>query len=42
MTKLDLMTIEAEDILASRVFKEGKLDSDNDRVGAVDHPHIEN
>ena len=37
MTKLDLMTIEAEDILASRVFKEGKLDSDDDRVGAVEH-----
>ena len=27
LTKLDLMTIEAEDILASRIFKEGKLDS---------------
>lgn len=27
LTKHDLMTIEAEDILASRIFKEGKLDS---------------
>jgi len=26
LTKLDLMTLEAEDILASRVFSEGKLD----------------
>ena len=26
LTKLDLMTIEAEDIRASRVFKENKLD----------------
>jgi len=26
--KVDLMTIEAEDVLASRVFQEGKLDSD--------------
>lgn len=42
MTKLDLMTIEAEDILASRVFKEGKLDSDDDRVGAVEHPQTQN
>ncbi len=30
VTKIDLMTIEAEDILASRVFKEGKLDLDGD------------
>lgn len=30
VTKIDLMTIEAEDILASRVFKEGKLDMDGD------------
>ena len=29
LTKHDLMTIEAEDILASRIFKEGKLDSVN-------------
>ena len=28
LNKVDLMTIEAEDILASRVFQEGKLDSD--------------
>ena len=27
LTKLDLMTLEADDILASRVFSEGKLDS---------------
>ena len=27
LTKLDLMTLEAEDILASRVFSEGKLDT---------------
>lgn len=40
VTKLDLMTIEAEDILASRVFKEGKLDSDDVRVGTVDHAQI--
>lgn len=30
LTKLDLMTLEAEDILASRVFKEGALDLDGD------------
>jgi len=30
VTKLDLMTIHAEDILASRVFQEGKLDMDGD------------
>ena len=30
VTKLDLMTIHAEDILASRVFQEGKLDQDGD------------
>ena len=28
--KKDLMTLEAEDILASRVFLEGKLDMDGD------------
>ena len=28
--KTDLMTLEAEDILASRVFLEGKLDMDGD------------
>lgn len=30
LTKLDLMTIEAEDIRASRVFREGALDLDGD------------
>jgi hypothetical protein len=30
LTKLDLMTIEPEDILASRVFSEGSLDTDTD------------
>jgi len=30
LSKVDLMTIEAEDILASRVFKEGALDLDGD------------
>ena len=30
VTKLDLMTIHAEDILASRVFQEGALDLDGD------------
>ena len=30
VTKLDLMTIHAEDILASRVFQEGQLDLDGD------------
>jgi probable Rubsico expression protein CbbX len=30
LSKLDLMTLEAEDIRASRVFKEGKLDMDGD------------
>jgi len=34
ISRLDLMTIEAEDILASRVFLEGKLDRDS-RVGAA-------
>jgi hypothetical protein len=29
LTKLDLMTLESEDILASRVFSEGKLDTVN-------------
>jgi hypothetical protein len=28
LSKVDLMTIEAEDILASRVFSEGKADSE--------------
>ena len=30
LSKTDLMTIEAEDILSSRVFLEGKLDMDGD------------
>jgi hypothetical protein len=30
LNKSDLMTLEAEDILASRVFLEGKLDLDGD------------
>ena len=30
LTKIDLMTLEAEDILISRVFKEGKVDLDGD------------
>ena len=30
LSKVDLITIEAEDILASRVFQEGKLDMDGD------------
>jgi len=30
LSKTDLMTLEAEDILASRVFLEGKLDMDGD------------
>ncbi len=40
VTKLDLMTIEAEDILASRVFLEGKLDLDGDE-GADNEPPVE-
>jgi hypothetical protein len=30
LTKDDLMTLEAEDVLASRVFSEGRLDQDSD------------
>jgi len=30
LKKIDLMTIEAEDFLASRVFQEGRLDTDGD------------
>jgi probable Rubsico expression protein CbbX len=30
LSKIDLLTIEAEDILASRIFKEGKLDMDDE------------
>jgi len=33
LRKIDLMTLEAEDILASRVFQEGKLDGDPVGVG---------
>lgn len=33
LTKLDLMTLEADDILASRVFVEGKLDSTSNGLG---------
>lgn len=32
LTKADLMTLEAEDFLVSRVFKEGKLDLDGDEM----------
>ena len=32
LTKIDLMMLEAEDFLASRVFKEGKLDLDGDET----------
>jgi hypothetical protein len=28
LTKDDLMTLEADDVLASRVFREGRLDQD--------------
>ena len=30
LSKIDLMTLEADDILASRVFQEGALDLDGD------------
>ena len=40
LKKIDLMTIEAEDILASRVFKEGTLDLDGDE-GADTEPSTE-
>ena len=40
VTKIDLMTIEAEDILASRVFQEGTLDMDGDE-GADVEPVVE-
>ena len=36
VTKLDLMTIHAEDILASRVFQEGNLDMDGDEGADAD------
>ena len=35
LSKIDLMTLEAEDILASRVFKEGALDLDGDEGAAA-------
>jgi len=38
--KIDLMTIEAEDILASRVFQEGTLDMDGDE-GADVEPKVD-
>ncbi|MBI3545654.1 MAG: CbbX protein [Gammaproteobacteria bacterium] len=37
LTKLDLITIEAEDIRASRVFQEGKLDMDGDEMAEENH-----
>lgn len=40
LTKIDLITIEAEDILASRVFQEGRLDMDGDE-GADAHIQVE-
>ena len=40
LTKVDLITIEAEDILASRVFQEGRLDMDGDE-GADAHIQVE-
>lgn len=36
LTKVDLITIEAEDILASRVFQEGRLDMDGDEGADAD------
>lgn len=33
--KADLITLEAQDILASRIFKEGKLDVDDRKAGAT-------
>lgn len=38
ITKSDLMTIEADDILASRVFKEGKVDMDGDEGANAESP----
>jgi hypothetical protein len=35
LSKTDLMTLEADDILASRVFKEGALDLDGDEGEAT-------
>ncbi len=37
LTKLDLITLEAEDIRASRVFQEGKLDMDGDELSEEDN-----
>jgi hypothetical protein len=39
LSRIDLMTIEAEDIRASRVFKEGAVDLDGDE-GANEIPSI--
>jgi Cdc6-like AAA superfamily ATPase len=41
LTKLDLMTLESEDILASRVFSEGKLDTVNGGPPPLDIPETE-
>ena len=41
LTKLDLITLEAEDIRASRVFQEGELDMDGDE-GADSPPAGQN
>jgi len=38
--KIDLMTIEAEDILASRVFQEGTLDMDGDEGADIEHETV--
>ncbi len=40
ITKLDLMTIEADDILASRVFEEGKVDMDGDELPDNELPEM--
>ncbi len=37
LTKLDLITLEPEDIRASRVFQEGKLDMDGDELVEEDN-----
>jgi probable Rubsico expression protein CbbX len=40
VSKTDLITIEAEDILASRVFTEDLPESDNEQQNAHDHQHV--
>lgn len=40
VTKLDLMTIEASDILASRVFQEGQVDMDGDEGANKESPEM--